>query len=48
MVYNSKGFCGMVKSEQLGPGEFMFGTGTDQWRHKMAVLKRARWQVVLH
>lgn len=29
----------MVKSELLGPGEFMFGTGTDQWRHKTAVLK---------
>lgn len=33
----------MVASELLGPEEVVFGTGTDQWRHKMAALKRARW-----
>lgn len=48
MVYHhNKGFYGMVKSELLGPEEFSFGTGTGQCRHKTAVLKRTRWQVVL-
>lgn len=38
----------MVKWEVLGPEEFLFGTGTGQCRHKTDVLKRTRWQVVLH
>lgn len=37
----------MVRTNQPGQ-EDLFGTGTDQWRHKVAVLKRAQWQIVLH
>lgn len=32
----------------LSPEEISFCTGTVQCRHKTAVLKRKRWQVVLH